>query len=96
VRAHQRAEPRQGGGGRSARRGRRAPWQLESPAVLHAITVIDHTGAERRARGIDDTDVQGQDKGSRLLLISAPHHVSASDSSVLIDHTHIRYMSHFA
>jgi len=36
--------------------------------------------------GIDDTDVQGQDKGNRLLLISAPHHVSASDSSVLIDH----------
>ena len=59
--------------------------------MLHAITVIDHTGAERRARGIDDTDVQGQDKGSRLLLISAPHHVSASDSSVLIDHTHKIY-----
>jgi hypothetical protein len=51
-RAHQRAQPRQvGGRGPSPRRGRRAARQLELPAVLHAITVIDHDHQERHGKG---------------------------------------------
>ena len=51
-RAHQRAEPRQvGGRGPAWRGGRRAARQLERPAVLHAITVIDHEHRERHGKG---------------------------------------------
>ena len=47
-----RAQLRQvGGRGRPARRGRRAARQLERPAVLQAITVIDHEHRERHGKG---------------------------------------------
>ena len=43
------------------RGGRRAARQLERPAVLHAITVIDHEHRERHGKGgaggISDSEV---------------------------------------